>query len=150
MNIRRGFFRLWVVATLVWIAIVLLISWPTAASLYLDERNYVITSEQKLVRLNDSFYWEREKNDNLHRYQVSGNGINATRVFLIAQATFPAEKIAEVISANRPTLDRSAEISEKLAQAWGGTLLGAVAPPLVLLILGSALAWALSGFKRLT
>ncbi len=116
----RGFFRAWVVVALAWVVLVtgiVVVSYPTTASY-----SYALKGEDGVIIT-------------LERVLAAVDKANA------AGDTEAATRLMDRVAKNHYDL-RQAQSSSVREGA-----LAAIAPPVVLLILGAAIAWALRGFR---
>ena len=116
----RGLLRTWVVVALAWVALVtgiVVVSYPTAASF-----SYALKGEGGVTIT-------------LERVLAAVDKANAAGD---AEAAF--DLLARAAKHNR---DLRQDQSESIRQG----AVAAIAPPVVLLILGGAIAWALRGFR---
>ncbi|KQZ47447.1 hypothetical protein [Ensifer sp. Root558] len=158
MNIKRGMFRLWLVFSVLWIASMTVIWWPD-----IQRDTWTIGDR----------WWEADALANLPvRCEYARGAINADyRIGVAAepwnqhrapsQACWYSEKRFRALWPEYADLDH-ASLSNKLYQSLGWTpqieedrfertkraMFFAFIPPILLLAIGSALFWALSGFSR--
>lgn len=123
MNYRKGFFRIWLVISLVWIGIIALYEFPTNTFSTLgNERN--IDSDQKVAR-----------------FQMPDGRIAR---FAVPKDTTP-EQAQQMIEANAEKLITEHQNSKKSVIAFLLLLLGV---PFCLLLLGVAVRYIYVGFKQ--
>lgn len=142
----RGFFRLWVVLTLIWMGAVV-------AGLGKDEfkglwrPNVEIEVEYK-SDVKDTLDSSRSTED-LRRQIIDGVRKGAAQL----QRTDPAEAKKRLDEANTSAdelLKVMADENHKRADRLQRALVVLLAPPVALLILGMAIAWVAGGFRRST
>jgi hypothetical protein len=134
MNWRKGFFRIWIVLTILWILVIGAISWTD------------IPDKISLARLSDTQLFALF-------YPACRNASNPP----------PNDSVSveclDAIKANSPTWDVSdmkrwghgdsyIEQSMRVATALIPTLVLLLGPPLCFLLSGLLIGWALSGFKK--
>ena len=136
MNWRKGFFRIWIVLTILPIIVIAAISWAD------------ISNKISLARLSDTQLFAL-------LYPACRNAANWP-----PNDWVPVECL-DAIKANSPTLDvsdmncwgrgdshRYIEQSMRVATALIPTMVSLLGPPLCFLLLGLLIGWALSGFKK--
>jgi hypothetical protein len=142
MRIRRGLFRLWIVGTAIWAIIVIVI---TASSWngYLPEQNYLFPTTpsgdfSRISRTYDSDFtnthWEVTFPNNVALHIPVG----IAEEIVAKQAPRFSAKFVSPRDGER----RQQQI--EMATSAAGAIIGV---PAVILALGSALAWAFSGFR---
>lgn len=162
MNVRRGLFRLWVVAAALWAVAMGLLYWREITAPYIPLQSFVYKAPgadlpQELspfdlvtdgktgpyFQLTDPF-----------NTRVPGS---AYKIIILPNEIklFLAKSIGDAETNNivddfwtRFGIPRDAEIAEK---RWGTikqALWAVLVPPFVVLVIGGALAWAFSGFKK--
>jgi hypothetical protein len=121
MYYRRGFFRLWIVLSVIWVAIISAISAESILKPW-----SMGTDPPKLERLERALENARKAGAT----EDVNTMINAR-----------IEMIFDHAEQRELAFDQS-------ANALKGLALGGLLPPLILLAIGSGLFWALSGFTR--
>ena len=212
MSWRQGFFRVWVLLSLIWVVIVVLFSYDSVVNPWIRDRAYAprlgadapakrkqVTDPAIIAKLNelkaaeaaDPSLVERAQRELRRRklkaelerrkaefvplgddgydpieefsaqYRNFEQGVEAgdlqkveikgvPGIYLFMRATTPPERVNKHVEEVKPMAAalRSQLVSEKRTDALWGTLGAAFIPPLVVLILGLAIAWVLAGFRR--
>jgi len=153
MTWSRGLFRVWVVLTILWIIVVTLFMWQSVANPYISwgsfkmgqgEPEYLDPYGEKI-----SAARELKSRKLLVEYEIAYDktALRETAFF------FPAASLHEdnlkAIEAHIPkaTALQDAKIRKARLETLQGALWGAVLPPVILLMLGLAIRWALLGFR---
>ncbi|MQW47451.1 hypothetical protein GHK68_35920 [Sinorhizobium meliloti] len=153
MTWGRGLFRIWVVLTILWIIVVTLFMWQSVANPYIawggfkmgqGEPEYLEPYGEKI-----SAARELKSRKLLVEYEIAYDktALRETAFF------FPAASLHEdnlkAIEAYIPkaTALQDAKIRKARFKTLQDALWGAVLPPVILLMLGLAIRWALLGFR---
>jgi hypothetical protein len=134
MNWRRGCFRTWLVASALWVLGCSLLMWPSIESrYYLD-----LLSAKELMSL-----WCTQS------LGLPDSTKAEERVFLECEKKFP-ERFPPSTRASLLKDENFAEQSVSVAKVVfsSGVWLWMLAPPLVVLVLGASIGWALLGFRK--
>ncbi|WP_426609504.1 hypothetical protein [Bradyrhizobium sp. McL0616] len=140
----RGFFRLWIVMSLVWIAIIV-------AGLGTEEfkglwRSHVELQVEYKGGTKDVLDSSRSKEDLRQRI---GDAVRRDAAELQRSDQAEARRQIESLNANIDELLKAMDDeNQKRADRLHRALMVALAPPLALLIAGLAVAWIASGFRR--
>jgi len=151
MRWRRGFFRLWLLIAVLWISIGVYVNF--SGSPYFPELRIAIKQNGQIVALKP---WSEETK--ILEAAAEG-GLSERHVMLVypGGATYYADAGDDV-----PTQSSKLQKVSSYLEAEGGKdrvgisnvlpedfpILRSLLPPLLLLALGSALAWVLMGFRR--
>lgn len=144
MSMYRGFFRLWIVMSLVWIAIIV-------AGLGTEEfkglwRSHVELQVEYKGGTKDVLDSSRSKEDLRQRI---GDAVRRDAAELQRSDQAEARRQIESLNANIDELLKAMDDeNQKRADRLHRALMVALAPPLALLIAGLAVAWIASGFRR--
>jgi hypothetical protein len=161
MNARRTFLRIWMVATIVWFAVVAAFSWEEIARPVLADKAYVYSSDAcrtenlsaKALRCPDLPIWEMQHAYDRNDLAKSGFEEVAlpNNVYLMVRAVdrdASQDSIQQIFDAIvRP---RASQVSAKRISSLGYALGAALVPPLVLFVLAGSLLWAVAGFTKRT
>lgn len=156
MNIRRGLFRLWVVASLLWAIAIAVVAWLVIdRAPYLSRRTYLYVSKETVLpfRPTDGIVWGADgigefvdpydrRTSDLHGFLQVQMPNNTYLYVPDAVATALLKERGVALSA------REQDIFNAHAQQFGIFVLLAVLPSVAVLIIGAALGWAFSGFAR--
>jgi hypothetical protein len=145
MNIRRGFFRLWIVLSLIWFAGCAAFQSSAILNPSLIERVYVLPSATadfyKLDNIFDQF------DDNMQKNHWSINFPNNVKLLVhndVSKAIAEARNESFYEQYSKPR--ENEVVSARVAALITFGLIGVI-PPLGLLIFGWVIGWSLSGFK---
>lgn len=138
MNIGRGLLRLWIVASVTWLVagVSLLQPWEDVQRVRTDYRRDVLASEQGVLAAEALVRAGEE-----HLSRASG----ATEV---AEAEEKLKLWKARLLANQLLSDGLRASSPDVLGALAFPLMCLLLPPLVALLLGAALFWAMRGFRR--
>jgi hypothetical protein len=145
MSIRRGFFRLWIVASVLWFA-----GWATFYSSHVvlpsvASRVYVLPSATAdFYELDNIFSQFDEKIRNSHWTTDFPNSVRLLVHNDVTKAAFEARAKDFYETYSRP---RDTEVTSVRLVALKNLVLVGILPPCILLAIGWALAWSLAGFK---
>lgn len=147
---RRGFFRIWLVLAILWVAFALLVQGSNVFNPYVPGK-IVATPAGGTVQTWDR-YGEQQRNFD---EGVAAGALQTTQIgsdsFLLytrkdieparlEERVAEAQRIVDDYVANETTRRRSSSILPLLCLAF--------IPPFIVFVLGAAIAWALSGFRR--
>lgn len=147
MNIKRGMFRLWVVGSTIWIALIIAVNWhgmanpwvPTKAFLHVhvngDDR-YLgfddITRQIELASTHTEVQFEAQK----------------LQLFVREQALEDREQPIVASFLSSVVAERDAEISQLRFARVGWTVFYSLIGPAIAFVVGAALIWIAQGFRR--
>ncbi len=144
MNIRRGFFRLWVAVSALWVLCVAIIA-PTFNTPLIPSEAFVMKDATSGFFKLDNYF---------DRYDESFKAVHREVRFPNNVTLFVVNTVPETVEAKAKEFyetyseTRDGEMWSARRNFWGGALLVALIPPLVLLALGVVVAWILAGFVR--
>lgn len=141
MNVRRGLFRLWVLWAAIWFVGVAAFTWDSVANPHLAYKEYVYLSA------NNKFHIVTEGSPYSDTTLTRFSGDHNTALYI--ENVVPASERQAIVDRFQADIasKRSAEIGPARLSALAGGLAFTTVPSLILLALGSALAWAFSGFR---
>jgi hypothetical protein len=149
MNLRRGLFRIWLVMSVIWVAIIGVYVFAWVMDPYVSNTVYAFqtgsTEPGKFSKYSEEarvFLAEAEKVDG----RMEAINLGTTGAILYTgrnKSEDDKRKLAEI--AHKAHQQAIYEARFLLLRDGGGL---ALLPPTVLLIIGSALFWAFSGFAR--
>lgn len=142
----RGFFRVWIVLAIVWIGLGTAISLGTAVDPYISPRLAAVPSDTGKVTLYPTYGTVA---DDVRRL-VSEGAMKSTE---IAEGfSFYTTTASSAEGVARATVEAKAAVEDYVASETTKARVSAVAwtllPPLAVLIVGWAIGWAISGFRR--
>jgi len=144
VNIRRGFFRLWIVASCLWLAGVAVAFWGQTATPRLPPKVYVLRdSRADFYELtNPSDRYDSEIRSSHSSIEFPNN------VTLLVHNTVPTSVAAfRGQSFAEQHAIRAKEVSAARLAVLETAVAVGVTPICVLFVVGSMIAWSLSGFK---
>jgi hypothetical protein len=150
LNWRRGFFRIWAVLALIWLAFVGLIFYSQIVTPYVPAKAVATTKGAAAPGLFDTY----GEPYNSWSTAASKGELLATNVrpgySLFTVPTLSGAELALQINAARRVVDDylSATVSERRSSAIASFAAMALIPSAVILVLGWLAGWALSGFVR--
>jgi hypothetical protein len=137
MNIRRGFFRLWVAASALWILGVGIIA-PNLNTTLIPPETFVMKDATSGFFKLDNYFDRFDESFKAAHHQIEfPNNVTLFVVTTVPEATIKA-KASDFYKAYSET--RAGEMLSARHNFWGGALLVALIPPLVLLGLGIVMA----------
>ena len=149
VNWRRGLFRIWVIASILWIGVVIAFGWQAVQDPYVGSFAFIegrgdtpwaySSTEAAAAR-------KAKLDGTMREISVKGGapGITYfTTEFDDNALTARMEQLAPLMVGFY-----AAEQERNRPNTIIGAGLAAIVPPIVVLILGAALFWALSGFRR--
>lgn len=150
VNWRRGFFRVWVLLAGLWFLV--FTAWSVSAALnpYVSSKDFAVNRETGQVDLIDQY---GEPHNSL-RTAVTDGKFKAHEVrpdwTLYVRSDSPAADLPVRLAAARALADHAiaAQRTEAIWRTASYWFWGALFWPLVVLALGAAIGWALSGFRR--
>jgi hypothetical protein len=147
VNVRRGLFRLWVVLSVIWAAIVGTFFWDQVASPWLPLKNYGHNTSKfaEFAEFADSSFLKPEFTE---KFRVIGFG--HFNVDLYVRRTVPEADLEAIADRffSKFVEPRQAEIEQRRWAALKDAGAIAAIPVAVVFILGAALFWAFAGFRR--
>jgi hypothetical protein len=146
LNLRRGFFRIWLAVSVLWLFIVGALFYDQIASPYIGPQFYILTDDLDFSKLDEFDTFDRDfqaQHIAMHfPYNVTVYAPNNTpRAALDAGAKVFTEKYMKPLQTE---LTNARWQSLEQASAFG------LLPPLTLLLLGLVIGWISSGFKSTT
>lgn len=151
MSWGRGFFRVWMLLAVLWVVFALLIGWGSVANPYVPGKDVAIALDTEEVDLLDSYgqvhlaFEERVRAGTTKKTALQVYGFN-----LYTGADLEPWQYYEYIDlANARVAEYvETEAASRRNKAIPQLAMTIVLPPLILLLLGWAIAWVLSGFRR--
>ncbi|OLP53836.1 hypothetical protein BJF92_04400 [Rhizobium rhizosphaerae] len=149
----RGLFRVWIVVTTIWIVVVALFTWQSVAKPYIlwggfkmgqGEPEYLEPYGEKIAAAR-----ELKSRKLLVEYEIAYEKPSLRETAFFFPAASVHEDNLKAIEAYIPkaTALQDAKVREARLEVLEGALWGAVLPPVILLVLGLAIRWALLGFR---
>lgn len=154
MTWRRGFFRLWVVVTLVWVALAVLVSWSglTSSSTYHTVTAFAYpkgsTTPDEFSDYSDNYRAIRKAVEDGKASAVPVPGHDWATLFMAASTDEGAKADRAAALSSLLTKRDEALVSARQKSAWSGLLWISTLPPITVLLIGVAIAWVLRGFRR--
>lgn len=147
---RRGFFRVWIVLALLWVAFALLVQGGTVFNPYAPGK-IIATPAGGTVQMWDR-YGDQQRNfdEGVAAGALQTTPIGSDSFLLYTRKDIEPARLQErVAEAQRIVDDYVADETTRRRSASILPLAGLVLiPPFVVFVLGAAVAWALSGFRR--
>lgn len=148
---RRGFFRVWMVLAVLWAGFALLVGWGSVANPYVPGRDVAIQTEGEVPELFEDYgqlhqaFEERVRAGTTRKTALQRYGFN-----LYTSTSLEPWKYHEYVQkAETAVADYiQAETASRRSQAIPQLAMGVVLPPLIVLVLGWAIGWAIAGFRR--
>jgi hypothetical protein len=144
MNWTRGFFRLWLVASLLWVVAVGWLTWPGAAPEQYVRYWYYRVAHSEVVE------WQR--NAAAADYKARVDAVDNALRGKVQVPTPPPDHTTDFAQLGSPQLQELQEFTSLEAlldeyeietERWLAYTFG---PPVILLIVGASLLWAVRGF----
>lgn len=147
----RGFFRMWMLLAILWMGFALLIGWGSVANPYVSVKNVAIIAETEAVDLLDPYgevhmaFEDRVRAGTTKKTALQEYGFNLYTGVSLEPGRFHEylekanARVAEYVQ--QETVTRRSQAVPQLA-------MGLILPPVVVLVLGWAIGWALSGFRK--
>lgn len=150
MSWRRGFFRLWVLAALLWAGFVTLLAWNYVASPYVPAKAVLFYAGEDKPRIIDQYGSPyRELDDGATQGQVVKTALTDRHVLFTQKTTPDASRALLIIRAREAVAAYdAAEASTRRYQSLFVAALTVVIPATFVLLLGAGIGWAISGFRR--
>lgn len=151
VNWGRGFFRVWMLLAMLWVGFALLLGWGSVANPYVSGKDVAIVTDTDAIDLLDSYgevhsaFEERVRTGTTKRTALDAYGFN-----LYTGASLEPWKYYEYVERANARVAEYVE-QEKVAkrsQTIPLLVMGVTLPPLVALLLGWAIGWVISGFRR--
>ncbi|KQX40405.1 hypothetical protein ASD04_07200 [Devosia sp. Root436] len=147
----RGFFRAWMLLAILWVVGAGMIGWGTVMAPYV--RDIVVTAPNDPTKPAEIFFEFSDQHEALDDAVKSGIAVeNPVRpdVTLFTAKTLPADQLTARLAEARVLVDDyyQRETTAKRSAAIPTALSAVFIPPLVLLLLGWAIGWVLSGFRK--
>jgi len=137
MDWRRGFFRIWLVLALGWALIVGYLVYQQSAVHY--ARTYLIGMKS----ITPATTYEYLSYSGTNTVVIGPSGEHLVILKGADQATAVMNYESSIFATDEARQAREARVA-----AWWPAFVFAVVPPLVLLGIGAAIGWAVSGFRR--
>jgi hypothetical protein len=146
MRVRRGIFRLWVVASVIWIGIIGSIGYHEWRTVSQPVKLYLLPNAASDFYVVDNIFTRFDPNmEKAHSIIEYPHGITlmihnsvASDVAEVKKKEFERDYVAPL----------SRDYDEKRYGTVTTYLEAALLPPMVVLAFGAAMAWALTGFRR--
>jgi hypothetical protein len=150
----RGLFRVWVVLATIWVIAVTLFMWQSVANPYISwggfkmgqgDPEYLDPYGEKIAAAR-----ELKSRKLLVEYEIAYDKTALRKTAFFFPNTSLHEDNLKAITAYIPeaTAIQNAKIGKARSEALYGALWAAILPPMILLLLGLAIRWALMGFRR--
>lgn len=142
MNWARGFFRLWVVLSILWVvAIALLEGLPDLQSYARQMQRTDVTAFEVSASPNPDGSYTMEADGRSFVIEIAGT---------VPPASDAWQRMLEDVAQqfNRDAEEANTAVRVARQSSVLGLLLLAAIPPVLLLMLGSSLLWAFRGFRR--
>lgn len=143
MDIWRGLFRLWVLASGLWLLFVGALHWDEVRSPFVETHYFAISNRMVLSGM-PWMRWGAEEPQGYTRIDFPN------RIVVFAENGIPEASLNEWARsfAREHVSSRDKEISDGRRRAiWAATVI-AVIPAVFVLLLGLALRWVANGFRR--
>jgi hypothetical protein len=128
MRWRRGFFRLWLLVSVLWLAVCLLEGdYLNLYSEYNQTQKYLVRIEQAIAKANDG---------------INSGGFVATNGEWLGP-----ERLRDDLAALSSARDNALRDNRRAVGALIIQISAAVVPPIILLFLGILIAWVAAGFR---
>lgn len=141
----RGFFRLWILLSAVWVVIVGVFSWPQIHKPFVPSHVFIeYTGDRAWGFFSDEALKARELVTRKFYVEVEVEG--APGITYIGAG---GEKLANSMKQKAPLMVDfyEAQVSTRRASALRSAASFGLVPPLILIIAGALVAWALRGFR---
>lgn len=142
MNIWRGLFRLWVLATVLWLGLVVAVSYNPIVNPWLPIENYLVPDTTRGLFKLDSYSVSQEIR-NSHREIKFPNNVYVYATLQIPDS-YLNQLAPEFMRGYVEPRNQLRQEMRKEAVLWA--LAFAVLVPLVVLLLGCAFRWVAAGF----
>ncbi|PZV36897.1 hypothetical protein [Mesorhizobium kowhaii] len=142
MNMRRGFWRLWLVASAAWVMLVFAIGLPLVTKVPLWQVLPAITggwqSQRELPEAQAAWTKQAE-------YDVAAKAGDRSKIDNFLRSLSAEERHSlQMLTLVEAEIRAGQDVTEAaFTLSWL-----AIVPPLVLLVVGAAIGWAVSGFRR--
>jgi hypothetical protein len=153
MRWKRGFFRLWVVISGLWIIGAVIIGWSSVADPRVHGRVVRLDPVTETHRITDApvYYWSSTTPVAPQGFQTVLIELEGTRYgFQFPEGTVPnlgeSDWVKSVVEDAHD--DKQRRLQEKQIGNILTLLMAAILPPVTILAIGGAFAWAISGFSR--
>lgn len=151
VNWGRGFFRAWMLLAILWVAFALLIGWGSVANPYVPTKDVAVVTETEQVDLLEPYgevhqaFEERVRAGTTKKTALDRYGFN-----LYTAGHIEPWKYYEFLGkANARVAEYVAtEAVARRSQAIPQLAMGVLLPPLIVLVLGWAIGWVISGFRK--
>ena len=163
MNIRRGFFRLWLIASVAWVLVATVATWKELFWPSFAEGNYLyllegwptpkgVTNKFFDAELGTTVYRDGKAQGQFRELEPGDQIADYSKIdfphnlVLWMPATLDQAGQKEMVEKFATTYfeSRVSEASERRLASLGAILV----PPLAVLVIGAALLWAFSGFRK--
>lgn len=157
MNWSRGFFRAWILISILWVITVGLFSYSSIERPYLSSDGYLYeldTSKppKRLEAYSTDFREaERRKGEGeLVEYEITNDDTQNVTTFHFLPATLPHERRIKVIEGyiERATAIQNARMRRARRENIISMVQSMFIPPSILLCIGIAIRWVFLGFRR--
>ena|SRR5947208_2126343 len=144
MNARRGFFRLWVVSSALWIIGVGVVAFQMSPTL--QPAAFVMPDATSgFFKLDNIFDQFDPAFQAVHHKVEFPNNVTLFAHTSVPEASLKAQAPEFFNTYSAP---RGDELTKTRFSFWANTLLAAVLPSLGILLLGSLIGWIFNGFAR--
>lgn len=147
LNWRRGLFRIWLIVSVVWIGVVVAFAWQAVVEPYVGTYAFIEGRGETA--------WEYTSGEASAARRAKGDGsLTEIAVDGAPNITYFTSESGEVLIERMEKLAPlmlgfyEAQQTRNRPDTIVGAVLAALVPPIGALILGAALIWALSGFRK--
>jgi hypothetical protein len=146
----RGFFRVWLVLAGLWVAFALLVQGGSVFNPYAPGK-IIATPTGGTVQMYDRYgAQQREFDEGVSAGALKTTAIRGNDFILYTRADIEPARLEERVAEAQQVV--AAYVDEEITRRRSGAVMPLIGltlfPPLVLLALGAAIAWALSGFRK--
>jgi hypothetical protein len=139
---RCGLFRLWLVASALWLIVVVVFFYPQVVSPYIEPRAYILTDDLKFFEFDNVSDSEFKA-----AYQTEIEFPNKVTLFAKDDTPKPVLDTQSKSFYEQHVKPREVELATARWQSLERASATGLLPPLALLLLGLVIGWIVSGFK---
>lgn len=147
MNVKRGLFRLWILASVAWSVLIISDNWSGIKDPYIQEKRYVYRPTTQVIELLSDD--EQSKNSRALLMEHDQLPLNNRVTLYIPQGVDveAAKPLVQEFARTAPTW-RQSDIEEARKARIYATTKSVTLPIFFSFIVGAALMWAIAGFAR--
>lgn len=156
MNWSKGFFRMWIALSVIWVIIVGLFSYESIENPYFSWGGYLYSQDTSetpkyMERYSNDFEdaERRHKAGELTQYEIKIDGTRYDTMFFLPGEMTKEEQVKLI--GDYVDRARADQLELKKETSWQNVISaiqGATIPPLILLAIGFGIRWVITGFRR--